>query len=183
MRLYDRSFQLKESLVGKATGSRAWPSAVIAIFVLSSGYAGANSLDGLIDSVVRKGPSGLLPAHLSVVLGVTRLEQPTPVKQAVWRDGTTVRTFNVCAAKHDDVVFIAYNEQSRSSKVYLVSPAGVLRKAVAYQPQMPATARSLSEAARDFAGELKFWTDFAHHLAGPNEPMSDRRAENKVLYP
>lgn len=152
--------------MGKATGSRAWPSAVIAMSVLAWGYAGTNSLDGLIDTVVRKGPDAVLPPHLSVVLGVTRLEQATSVKQAVWRDGTTVRTFNVCAAKHDDLVFITYHEQSRSSKAYLVSPAGVLRKAVAYQPQMPATERSLSEAAKDFAGELKFWTDFEHHLAG-----------------
>jgi hypothetical protein len=127
----------------------------------------AASLEGLIEAVVRRGPDSQLPARLSVVLGVSRSEQPTAVKQAVLRDGDTVRTFNVCAANHADVVMITYNEQSRSSKVYLVSPAGALRKAVAFQAGAPAAERSLTEAHGDFASELKFWLAVDTHPGAP----------------
>jgi hypothetical protein len=102
-----------------------------------------------------------------VVLGVSRIEQPTAVKQAVMRDGETVRTFNVCAANHDDVVMITYNEHSRTSKVYLVSPSGALRKAVAFQAGEAAAERSLKEAHGDFAGELKFWLAMDAQPAAP----------------
>jgi hypothetical protein len=127
----------------------------------------AASLAGLIEAVVRHGPDSQLPARLSVVLGVSRSEQPTAVKQAVMRDGDTVRTFNVCAANHADVVMITYNERSRSSKVYLASPAGALRKAVAFQAGAPAAERSLTEAHGDFAGELKFWLAIDTHPGAP----------------
>jgi hypothetical protein len=127
----------------------------------------AASLEGLIEATVRQGPDSQLPARLSVVLGVSRAEQPTAVKQAVMRNGETVRTFNVCAANHGDVVMITYNERSRSSKVYLVSPAGALRKAVSFQAGAPAAERSLQEASGDFAGELKFWLDIDVHPTAP----------------
>jgi hypothetical protein len=113
----------------------------------------------MIAAVLQKGPNNELPAHLALVLGINKGEQATPVKQAVMRDGATVRTFNVRASNHDDVVMMAYNEQSRSMKAYLVSPEGKLLKAVAYQAGAPATQRSEAEARGDFAAEIKFWTE------------------------
>jgi hypothetical protein len=109
-----------------------------------------------------------LPSHLSVVLGVSSIEQPTAVKQAVLRNGDTVRTFNVSTANHNEVVLIAYNEQSRSSKAYLLSTQGTLRKAVSFQAGAPAIERSLEEASADFAAEVKFWTDLQQQLSAPH---------------
>jgi hypothetical protein len=137
----------------------------VAFFATVCVHASPNSLGDLIDAVIRKGPASQLPAHLSVVLGVSGVEQPTAVKQAVMRDGTTVRTFNVSTANHSDVVMITYNEQSRSSKAYLLSPQGKLRKAVSFQAGAPASERSLAEASSDFSTEIKFWMNVEHQPA------------------
>jgi hypothetical protein len=147
-------------------GNRSWLVVVVAVTAMLSAHGAVKSLAGLIDAVVAKGPESRLPAHLSVVLGISRAERETAVKQAVIRDGQTVHTFNVCAAKHDDVVMMSVNEQNHSTKAYLVSAAGVLRKAVSYQPGAPAVDRSLQEARGDFADELKLWTDFERRGAG-----------------
>ena len=142
-----------------------WLLASAMLSILPAHGAGS-SLATLVDAVLRKGPNSQLPAHLSAVLGVSRLEQATPVKQAVMRDGSVVRTFNVCTAHHGDIVLITYDEQSRSSKAYLVSPAGALRKAVSYQAGAPASERSHADAAHDFANEIKFWTDLENAPGG-----------------
>jgi hypothetical protein len=152
-------------LVRKVDGTRAWPLVAIALAALASAQGAPHSLNGVIDAVVQKGPDSQLPAHLSLVLGLNKGEQATAVKQAVLRDGSTVRTLNVPTSNHNDVVMMAYNEQSRSMKAYLVSPGGKLLKAVAYQAGAPATQRLAAEARADFADELKFWTESAH-LAG-----------------
>jgi hypothetical protein len=139
-------------------------AAAMTLILAAQGASG--SLASLIDLVVRNGPASRLPAHLSVVLGITKAEQETPVKQAVLHDGSTVRTFNVCAAKPADLVIMRYNEQSRSTTVYLLSAEGVLRKAVSYQAGAPAIERSLAEVRADFANEMKVWTDFERRQAG-----------------
>ena len=135
---------------------------------LAARGATTHSLKPLIDAVIRNGPDSQLPAHLSVMIGVSKVEQTTAVKQAVVRDGATVRTFNVCLANHDDVVIMIYNEQSRSTKAYLSSPAGTLRKAVSYQAGAPATERTLAAARSDFAKEVSFWVDFGKPPAAPH---------------
>jgi len=148
-------------ILSEVNGKRAWMFVAFAVMAILSSRAATPSLAPLIETVVRNGPDSQLPAHLSVVLGVSHVEQKTAVKQAVVRDGPTVRTFNVCAADHGDVVILTYNEQSHATKAYLVSPAGRLRKAVDYQAGEPAHERSLADARSDFAAEIKFWTDFA----------------------
>jgi hypothetical protein len=148
-------------MVRKVNGTRAWALIAVAMAALASAQGAPHSLKGVIDAVVQKGPDNQLPAHLSLVLGLNKGEQATAVKQAVMRDGTMVRTFNVRTSNHDDVVMMAYDEQSRSIKAYLVSPGGKLLKAVAYQAGAPATARSAAAARGDFADEIKFWTESA----------------------
>lgn len=128
-----------------------------AMLVVASAKSATRSLDALVDAVIRNGPDNELPAHLSVILGLSAHERKTPVKQAVMRDGYTVRTFNVCTANHGDLVMLTHNEQNHSSKAYLVSRAGVLRKAVYYQAGDPANERSLADARSDFLIEFKFW--------------------------
>jgi hypothetical protein len=147
--------------------NRAWLMVGVALSAMVCAHGSPNSLGDLIDAVIRKGPSSQLPAHLSVVLGVSVVEQPTAVKQAVMREADTVRTFNVCTGNRSDVVMITYNEQNRLSKAYLVSPEGKLRKAVSFQAGAPAIERPLKEARSDFASEIKFWMDVEHQLAAP----------------
>jgi hypothetical protein len=155
-----------EQRVSDFTGNRSWWIVAVAMAAMLSAHGAAKSLAGLIDTVLTQGPESRLPAHLSVVLGISRAERETAVKQAVMRDGQTVRTFNVCAAKHDDVVLMRVNEQDHTTKAYLTTAAGVLRKAVSYQPGAPAIERSLAEARADFANEMKFWTEFERGQAG-----------------
>jgi hypothetical protein len=144
-----------------------WLVAALALSALSS-RAANGSLQGLIDAVVHNGPASEIPAHLAAVLGVSAVEQSIPVKQAVVRDGTRVRTFNVSTATPTDVVIMSYDEGSRSMKAYLLSAAGELRKAVSYQAGAPATIRPLADARRDFANEMKFWMDFKQKAATAN---------------
>lgn len=142
-----------------ASRARIW----VAVALLSGAVgalAASVSLQGLIDAVVRNGPESQLPAHAAVLLGVSTTEQSVPVKQAVKRSGSVVRTFNVPTTGQGDVVMMSYDEGSRFMKAYLVSRAGELRKAVSYRAGAPAEERTLSDARRDFADEIKFWMDF-----------------------
>jgi hypothetical protein len=150
-------------------GNRGGWVMIVALAVsLAARGAATHSLKPLIDVVVHNGPDSQLPAHLSVVIGISQVEQTTAVKQAVARDGAMVRTFNVSVANHDDVVMILYDEQSRAAKAYLSSPAGTLRKAVSYQADAPATVRPLGAARDDFAKEINFWVEFGKSHAPPH---------------
>ncbi len=153
--------------------TRTWrvaAAAMAAILIAPCATLGApaatHSVMALIDVVRRTGPEAQLPPHLSMVLGVESSARPTPVRQAIVRKGVTVRTFNVRTAGRADVVLIVYNEQTRLSKAYLISPAGVLRKAVAFQAEAAPVERSLAEARGESASEIKFWTDYANQARG-----------------
>jgi hypothetical protein len=147
-------------------GSRSWLIVAVAMGAMFSAHGVAKSLAELVEAVVAHGPDSRLPAHLSVVLGISQAERETAVKQAIIRDGQMVHTFNVCTAKHDEVVIMSVNEQDHTTKAYLISAAGALRKAVSYQAGAPANERSLTEARGDFANEIKLWTDFERGSAG-----------------
>jgi hypothetical protein len=150
-------------------GNRSWWVIIVALAAgLAAQGATTHVLKPLIDVVIRNGPDSQLPAHLSVIMGVSQLEQATAVKQAVVRDGATVRTFNVCVANQDDVVIIVYNEQSRFSKAYLSSATGTLRKALSFQAGAPATVRTLPAARDDFAKEMNFWVAFSKSHSAPH---------------
>jgi hypothetical protein len=150
-------------------GNRSWWVIIVALAAgLAAQGATTHVLKPLIDAVIRNGPDSQLPVHLSVMIGVSQLEQATAVKQAVVRDGATVRTFNVCVANQDDVVIIVYNEQSRLSKAYLSSATGTLRKAVSFQAGAPATVRTLPAARDDFAKEMNFWVAFSKSQSAPH---------------
>jgi hypothetical protein len=66
------------------------------------------------------------------------------------------------------VVILIYNEQTHSTKAYLSSPAGILRKAVSYQAGAPATVRDSAAARGDFAKEVDFWVEFVKQQAVPH---------------
>ena len=141
---------------------------ITAIVLVSWGANGADrTLSTLIDSTLKNGPDSRVPGHLSVVLGISPTEKPTPVKQAVNRKGVVVHTLNVCTGDHDRVVLLAYDEQRRITKAYLMSADGVLRKAVSYVAGAPAEVRSTDEARADFTAELNAWKSL---LRKPNPP-------------
>jgi hypothetical protein len=140
-------------------------AAFVTLAAIFSAQAASHSLKSVIAAVMKNGLDAQLPAHLSVILGVSSVERATAVKQAVIRERTAVHTFNVGAANHDDVVILAYDERDHATKAYLVSNAAELLKAVSYQPGAPANERSLGEARSDFFGELKIWTQYQDHLA------------------
>lgn len=120
-------------------------------------HAADLALSSLIESTLKNGPDSRLPGHLSVVLGVSTVEQATPVKQAFRRNGTVVHTLNVCVGSHDRVVLLAYDEQRRAMKAYFMSADGVLRKAVSYEAGAPAEVRTVAAARADFTAELDAW--------------------------
>jgi hypothetical protein len=145
--------------VREVKGKPTWIVAVVLMAVFSV-HGATHTFVALVDEVLRNGPGSQLPAHLSVMLGVSAVEQATAVKQAVLRDGDTVRTFNVCTDNHKNLVIVTHNEKTQATKAYLLTDAAVLRKAIDYQAGEPARERSLADARSDFAGEIKFWTDF-----------------------
>jgi hypothetical protein len=152
-------------MMSEVAGKRAWLIVAIAMAAILPAQSATRPLEELVEAVIRKGPDGMLPAHLSVVLGVSQIERPTAVKQAVIRHASVVRTFNVCTGNHDDVVILTYDELSHDTKAYLTSATGKLRKAVYYQPGAAANERSLADARGDFASEITFWTNLVQKPA------------------
>jgi len=157
---------LGKKIIREHTGKPVWWVVMLAMAAIVSAHSATRPLQGLIDAVMRNGPDSQLPAHLSVVLGVSPVERTTAVKQAVIRDGSIVRTFNVCAANHGNVVMLTYDEHSQSTKAYLTSAAGSLRKAVYYQAGAAANERSLADARGDYAAERALWTAFGKKAPG-----------------
>lgn len=152
-------------MVRNVRGKWTWLIAAVAMAAIVPAQGADRPFGELIEAVVHHGPDAMLPPHLSVVLGVSPQERQTAVKQAVVRNASMVRTFNVCTENHDDVVILTYDELSHATKVYLASPAGKLRKAVHYQAGAAANERSLADARSDFANEADFWTKFARNQA------------------
>jgi len=137
----------------------------LAMMASWSAHGAAPSLAPLVDAVLAQGPRSTLPAHLSVVLGISAAESATAVKQAVVRDGHTVRTFNVRLAGPGDVVLMTVDEQDHATRAYLITVSGVLRKAVSYRAGAPAMQRNLMAVRADYASELKFWLDVEQRQA------------------
>lgn len=150
----------------KVAGKQLRLIVALALAAVFSAHGATAKFGALIDAVLRNGPDSQLPAHLSVVLGVSDVERTTPVKQAVVRDGETVRTFNVGTDNHRDLIILAHNEKTQSTKAYLLTAAGVLRKAIEYQAGGAPRERSLGNAGNDFAKEIKFWTNFSDTKLG-----------------
>ena len=140
----------------------------LAMTAMLSAHGANQALAPLVDAVLAQGPQSTLPAHLSVVLGISAAESATAVKQAVMRDGHTVRTFNVRVARPGDVVLMNVDEQTHATRVYLVSASGTLRKAVSYRAGAPAMERNLIAARADYASELKFWIEVEQRQATAN---------------
>jgi hypothetical protein len=141
-----------------AGGNWVWAAALIPVLAMASAQNAVPLLQPLIGAVLRNGPEGQLPPHLSLVLGLSKSGEPVPIKQALLREGPLVRTFNVSTVDHEDVVLMTYDEQSHSTHAYLTSASGVMRMAVEYETGAQAVVRAKRDAAPDFRAELKRWT-------------------------
>jgi hypothetical protein len=157
--------------VSKVIGKRTWLIVAAAAAAMLSAQGATRPLAALADAVAGNGINAQLPEHLSLVLGVGRADQKTPVKQAVIRDGHTVRVFNVCTAERDKLVILNTNEETHLTKAYLTSATGALRKAVYYQWGGEPHERPAAEARSEFAVEIKYWTN----LKGQPKPVGEPR--------
>lgn len=134
-----------------------WSFALFAMAAALPALGAGAGLDVLANTVLQKGLDGLLPPNLSLVLGIGT-GNAVPVKQAVLRNGALVRVFNVCVADHDDIVLLRTNEQKRTSRAYLVSRDGKLRKAVSFDAGGPPHLVPAARAKTAFSAEIRFWT-------------------------
>ena len=138
-----------------------------ALFLLHSALAAeapvTRVLNGLVQTAVRSGQDAILPPHLSVMLGVSTSEASTPVRQLGFKNGDNIKTFNVCAADHQNVVLMSVGADSRVS-AYLMSSEGVLRKAIVYQVGGDTRELRISAAKADFLEQRKLWFERAAAL-------------------
>jgi hypothetical protein len=140
-----------------------WSVALFVVLANPPAHAAPTGLGNLADTVLQKGLDAQLPPHLSLVLGIGTGDA-LAVKQAVLREGVEVRVFNVCVANPEDIVILRTNEQKRTTRAFLVSRGGKLRKAVTYEGGGPPRETPPAQAAAALAAELQFWTG---HSKGP----------------
>ena len=122
-------------------------------------------LSAIIEAVTAKGPNSQIPPHLSAVLGISAVQQSTPVKQAVMRARESTHTFNVSTDQHEDVVLMNYDARSGATTAYLTNSAGTLRKAVSYLPGKSPIERKADDARKQFQAELDFWLNLSKSAA------------------
>jgi hypothetical protein len=132
--------------------------AVLTLLISLPVLGGSGKFQDLADMVSHRGVDAQLPPHLSLVLGIGTGEA-LPVKQAVLREETVVRTFNVCVANPKDIVIVRTEEKERTSQAFLVSSGGKLRKAVAFREGGTAQPIPSANATAGLAAEVKFWSD------------------------
>jgi hypothetical protein len=115
-----------------------------------------------------------LPPNVSLVFGLAKPQEGTDVRQLVSKEGHQVRTFNVSVANHADIVIFNVNAQSGATVAYLITPAGELRKAVAYPTGGQAKELSAADAKAGLAREKKFWSARAKSAKAPAPPATPR---------
>ena len=131
----------------------------LALLVLATAaLAEPLQLAAVVEETLGSGADTRLPPHLSAVFGLTKKQQPVPVRQISTRIENEVRAFNVRIAKHTDVVIFTVDELSHVTTAYLLAPDGHLRKAVSYTTGAEPVTLSRAAAREPFARELEFWS-------------------------
>jgi hypothetical protein len=124
-------------------------------------------LTRLVQQAVTGGQAAVLSPHLSVLLGISSIEGATPVRQLGMQSGDVHRLFDVCANSHDKIVLMDVVADKHVS-AYLLSPSGVLLKAVAYDIGGPTHEQSLADAKPAFMRQREFWLAQARALDAPH---------------
>jgi hypothetical protein len=88
----------------------------------------------------------------------------------VSRADQKVRTFNVSVANPRDLVIFSVDEGAQKTVAYLVTPAGKLRKAVAYRTGGEPRDLSAEQARPGLAREVRYWS--AHAAESTPQPAS-----------
>ncbi len=113
----------------------------------------------LTQLALTSGYQAKLPPHLAMVLGLAPQGESIEVRQLVSRADQKVRTFNVSVAHHQDLVVFLVDERKQATVAYLLTPAGKLRKAVAYHTRGEPRELSASEAHAGLAREVRYWSE------------------------
>ncbi len=122
---------------------------------------GVHSRPGLgmaASSTERAGVEAKLPPHLSTLLGLSN-EQECAVKQSVVRTGKMVQGLDVSATNKNDIVLFVVDESAMDQTLYLTSPEGTLRKAVAVKAGIGQVVRVTEKEKTAFQKEKQFWID------------------------
>jgi hypothetical protein len=131
----------------------------------------------LTQQALTRGFSTTVPPHVAMVLGLTPNAEGVPVKQLVSRADQQVHTYNVSVAKPRELVLFSVDEKARHTVVYLLSGAGKLRKALAYQTGGEPHELAAAEARAGLAREVSFWSARAAESA-PKPAASAPAAPN-----
>jgi hypothetical protein len=144
----------------------AWIAGALATLLSFQALGAHPGFDEVVASVLRNGRDGQIPPHLSLVLGIGTGDAPLSAKQAVLREGPEVRVFNVSVANSKDIVILRTNEQEQTTKAYLLSATGKLRKSVFFHAGGPTQEIPSKEAIAAAADEIKYWTNSGHRAPG-----------------
>jgi hypothetical protein len=107
-------------------------------------------------STVRAGLEAKLPPHLSTLLGLSK-EQECSVMQSAVRTGNRVQGFDVSVTNKNDIVLFVVDESAKDQTLYLTSPEGTLRKAVAVKAGIGEVVRVTEKEKVAFQKERQFW--------------------------
>jgi hypothetical protein len=121
----------------------------------------------LTQQALDRGFLSRLPIDVSKLLGLSKAEQGTEVRQLLAKTGHSVRTFNVGVVNHNEVVVFDVNAQSGATIAYLLTPEGQLSKAVSYQAGGATQPMSAAQAGPGFTREAHFWAARAKAPAPP----------------
>ena len=115
-------------------------------------------LPEFVDRAVRSGVDAKVSPNLSYVLGLATTSEATAVRQFVVREGSLVRTFNVCTGDHKKIVLMTIDEEKHATTAFLISSKGTLRKAVSYTSGGPSALVPEGTAKPALRHELDFWS-------------------------
>lgn len=140
----------------------SWFTVLIAAALLSGAARATTSwAETLAARALEQGPSAQLPPHLAEVLGLASNGQALVVRQVVYRDGFTVRTFNVAAQAPHRMVVTVVDEADKLTTAYLLTPHGHLRRALQYRHGEAPQELPVATAQPAFAAEVRFWSGVA----------------------
>ncbi len=117
------------------------------------------TLTGVIDEALATGSDALLPAILSVPLGLSNDESATPVHELVAQTGHITHRFCVSISHRHELLMLNVEEDRGVTNAYLLSAAGKLRKAVTQAGQGAAVTIPRAHAAAAFLAERDYWSD------------------------
>jgi hypothetical protein len=144
-----------------ATRSKTLALLALSLALALPGQAATDWFGDFVARVEHQGADAQFPPHLAVVFGRAASDVGEPIKQAVVKAAPLVRTFNVLTRKPEAVVLLTFNEASRKTVAYLLTPSGTFRKAVTYEAGAQPERLPAAAAHTGLDAELSFWKGVA----------------------